>query len=231
METEKVAIIALIAISFAISMYAYPMLPESVASHWNAAGEADGHMPAIWGAFLMPALSVALFLLFLAIPVIDPLRANIEAFKKDYYRFILVMLLFIFAVHAQSLLWNMGTMLSFRLTMPILLGGLIFYLGDFLGKAKRNWFIGIRTPWTLSSDAVWEKTHRLGSRLFKAAGIASVASILLPADGMVIVVALIIGAAVATMVYSYMAYRELLNGPAKEKRPMATSRRTAGKGG
>lgn len=218
METERLAIIALIVLSFAISLYVYPMLPESVASHWGFDGEVNGYLPAVWGAFLMPVLSVILFLIFLAIPMLDPLSENIKAFKKDYDRFIFVMVLFLFLVHIQTLLWNLGTRISFNLTMPVLFGGLFFYIGHLLGKVKRNWFIGIRTPWTMSNDVVWEKTHRFGGWLFKAIGILAVLSILLPAGAMIIVIALIIAAVIAIIVYSYLAYRDLMRGSLKGKR-------------
>jgi len=216
MEIEKPAAIVLMALSFVIGFYVYPMLPASVASHWDAAGEVNGYMPAFWGVFLIPILSIALFLVFLAIPRIDPLSANIN--KKDYHGFILVVILFLFLVHIQTLLWNLGTEISFSLTMPLLLGGLFFYLGGFLGKAKRNWFIGIRTPWTMSSDAVWEKTHRLGGWLFKVVGVLAILSILLPANGILVVIALMIGAAIATVVYSYLVYRDLMGQASQKKR-------------
>jgi uncharacterized membrane protein len=209
METIRLATIILIALSFAISIYAYPLLPPVLASHWDADGNVNGHMPALVGAFIMPALSIVLSLIFIAIPYLDPLRANVETFMKDYQRLIFVIILFMFAVHVQALLWNMGTRISFNLTMPVLMGGLFIYLGYFLGKAKRNWFIGIRTPWTLSSDAVWDKTHRLGGELFKAVGVVSVLSVFLPAGGFIFVIALILGASVATVAYSFIVYRDL----------------------
>ncbi len=146
METEKLAATALIASLFAVSVCAYPMLPDPAASHWGPEGEVNGYLPAFWAAFLIPALSAALFVILLAVPRIDPLRANIDAFRKDYHGFILVVVLFLFLVHAQALLWNLGTRISFNLTMPVLMGGLFFFLGGFLEKVKRNWFIGIRTP-------------------------------------------------------------------------------------
>jgi uncharacterized membrane protein len=212
MELEDLVSILLIVISIALSIYALPALPQDLASHWDMAGEVNGHMPAFWGAFLMPAISAALFMMFLAIPLIDPLSANIKAFQKDYHRFILVLILFLFLVHIQILLWNLGTKIGFNLTIPILLGGLFFYLGTLLGRVKRNWFIGIRTPWTMSSDEVWDKTHRLGGKLFKAVGVISILSILLPTGGILVVIALIIAAAISTVVYSYLAYRDIMAG-------------------
>ena len=217
MENELKAAILLILVSFAVGAYAYGLLPAQVASHWGISGEPNGYMPAIFGAFFLPGLMAVLFAIFIAIPKIDPLRANTEAFKTEYYRFVLVILSFMFLIYAQSILWNLGTEISFNLTMPVLLGCLFFYVGILLEKAKRNWFIGIRTPWTLSSDEVWVKTHKLGSKLFKAVGVASVVSVLLPAYALVIVIGLIVGAAVALVVYSYMVYTKLKKTVKKSK--------------
>jgi uncharacterized membrane protein len=216
MEIEKLATIALIILSFAIGLYVYPMLPENVASHWGASGEVNGYLPAFWGAFLIPALSAVLFVVFLVIPLIDPLSENIKAFRKDYLRFVFAVILFLSFVHVQTLLWNLGTQVRFNLTLPVLLGLLFFYTGHLLGKLKRNWFIGIRTPWTMSSDEVWDKTHKLGGALFKAVGVVSVLSILLPIGGMLLVIALIIAAAIAIVVYSYLVFRKMKK-PVKKK--------------
>ena len=223
METEKLATILLIAISIIIGAYAYPMLPSSVASHWGLSGEVNGYMPAFWATFLMPALSVVLFLVFLAIPLVDPLSENIKAFMKDYLRFVFIVILFLTLVQVQMLLWNLGTQISFNITLPVLLGLLFFYMGHLLGKVKRNWFIGIRTPWTLSSDEVWDKTHKLGGALFKAAGVLSILSVFLPIGGILLVVAMIIAIAITVVVYSYFVFRDM------KKRPVKTQKKQPGK--
>jgi uncharacterized membrane protein len=101
-------------------------------------------------------------------------------------------------------------MVSFNLTLPVLLGGLFFYTGIVLEKVKKNWFIGIRTPWTISSDEVWDKTHRLGGKIFKAVGVVSVVSVLLPAYAFLIVIGLLVGAAVGLVAYSYVEYAKLM---------------------
>lgn len=205
MDIQLKAAIAVVFISFAITAYAYPSLPQEIATHWNAAGEVDGHMPAP-SAFFVPALSLGLLLLFLAIPKIDPLQANIRSFIGEYHKFILVIVFFLSLVHLQSLLWNLGTRVSFSLTMPALLGGLFIYLGTFLGKSKRNWFIGIRTPWTLSSDEVWDKTHQAAGKAFMAAGILSLAGVVLPAYAIWIALVAVLVAALGSVAYSYVIY-------------------------
>ena len=117
--------------------------------------------------------------------------------------------LFLLVVYAQSVLWNLGKEISFSLTMPFLFGALFIYIGFFLEKTKQNWFIGIRTPWTLSSPEVWEKTHKLGGKLFKAAGVLSVLSVFFPAYAFLVVIALVIASAIATVIYSYLVYARL----------------------
>ncbi|MFH0737479.1 MAG: SdpI family protein [Candidatus Micrarchaeota archaeon] len=209
MENELKACILLIFVSVAVGAYAYALLPDPVASHWGISGEPDGYMPRGAGAFFLPALLAALFSLLIVIPRIDPLRANIEAFKTSYHRFVLVVMSFLFIVYLQSILWNLGTEISFNLTMPVMLGVMLFFVGILLQKAKRNWFIGIRTPWTLSSDDVWEKTHMLGAKVFKAVGVASVVSVFLPAYAMLIVIGLLLAASVGLVIYSYVAYARL----------------------
>ncbi|HSB47109.1 MAG TPA: SdpI family protein [Candidatus Bilamarchaeum sp.] len=206
---ELKAIALLVVISFAVGAYAYPHLPGIAVSHWNASGEADGYMPREYAAFLLPAISGVLALVFLAVPMVDPLRANIESFKKAYFRFCIAMLLFLLLVHAQAMLWNLGTRINFNLTMPVLLGGLIFYLGSFLAKAKQNWSIGIRTPWTLSSTEVWAKTHRLGSKLFMAAGALCLLSALIPEYSFIVIFGSVASAALASVAYSYLSYARL----------------------
>lgn len=210
MENELKAAVLLVLASFAVGAYAYALLPEQVASHWGISGEANGYMPKTVGAFLLPVLLLVLFAVFVVIPRIDPLRANIETFKTHYYGFVLVITAFLFLVYVQSILWNLGTMISFSLTMPVLFAGLFFYVGILLEKAKRNWFIGIRTPWTLSSDEVWDRTHRLGAKVFKAVGVASVVSVLLPAYAFFIVIGLLVAAAVGLVAYSYVEYVRLM---------------------
>jgi uncharacterized membrane protein len=217
MENELKAAILLVLASFAVGAYAYSVLPDTVASHWGISGEANGYMPKFFGAFLFPAILVVLLALLLVIPKIDPLRANIETFKTYYFRFVLVIMAFMFLVYLQTILWNLGTRINFNLTMPILLGGLFFYVGVLLEKSKRNWFIGIRTPWTLSSDEVWDKTHELGAKVFKVAGVLMLFAVVLPAYAFLIIIGLILVAALGTVVYSYVAYEEVMKKGGKKR--------------
>lgn len=202
------AIFGIALFSFAIGIYFYPQLPEEMASHWNAQGEADAHMPKFWGLFLFPSVLVGLSLLFIAIPVIDPLKENIEKFRGYYDGFVVLFFLFMLSVYFQMILWNLGMEISPNLTLPIGLGLLFFYIGILCENAKRNWFIGIRTPWTLSSERVWEKTHKIGGKLFKIAGAIAFAGLLFRSHALFLALVPAILAAAYAVVYSYIEYQK-----------------------
>jgi len=186
------------------------MMPETIASHWNAEGQVNGYMPKTIGVFLMPIISLALALLFMIIPMIDPLKANIEKFRKHYDRFIALILLFLLAVQMQVILWNTGTPISPNMTFPVGLGILFFYTGVLCENAKRNWFIGIRTPWTLSNDLVWDKTHKIGAKLFKISGIIAIFGVFFQSQAIFFSIIPVIFASIFTVIYSYVEYRKIM---------------------
>ncbi|MEM3479188.1 MAG: SdpI family protein [Candidatus Bathyarchaeia archaeon] len=205
---SEVFVLVLAALSLCVSVCLYPLMPEKVASHWNVRGEVDGYLPKLWGLFLLPIIFAGVALLLIAVPRIDPLRENIMAFRKYYDGFIILFSLFLFSIHLQVILWNIGVRVSPATTVPIGVGLLFFYIGILCENSRRNWFIGIRTPWTLSSDRVWEKTHRLGGKLFKAAGVIAMLGALIQEHAFILILAPIIFAAAYTIIYSYVEYQK-----------------------
>ena len=207
-KKAQIITIIIILISFAVGVYFYNQFPDKVASHWNIQGEVDGYMSKFWGAFLMPIVCLGLFLLFLLIPRIDPLKRNIEKFRKYFDTFIVLIILFLFYVYLLTVFWNVG--ISFNMSRVILpaIGILFYYIGVLLKHAKRNWFIGIRTPWTLSSDNVWEKTHKLGSKLFKTAGVIALLGIFFQSLAIWLILVPVILVSVYTIFYSYFEYKK-----------------------
>jgi uncharacterized membrane protein len=178
MNTKITTMIALILIAIAAiaGLLLWNQLPEQMASHWNINDEADGFTSKFWGVFLMPIVTLGMFGLFIVLPNIDPLKANIEQFRGAFNLFIVLIIGFMLYVHAITLVWNLGYQ-NFRFSMALLpaFGALFFFIGYMLKQAKRNFFIGIRTPWTLSSDSVWDKTHQLGGNLFMLIGVLTFA--------------------------------------------------------
>ncbi len=210
MRKTTAVITILIIFSFIVSIYFYPHVPETMATHWNSRGEVDGYMSKLWGLFFMPLLITGLAVLFLAIPRIDPKRENIAKFRKYYDGFVILLILFMLAVHLQVLLWNAGIRISPNSVFPVGIGFLFYYIGILIENAERNWFIGIRTPWTLSSDRVWKKTNRLGGKLFRIAGIAAVLGAFFPDLAFFFVLGPALFIAGFTAVYSYLEYQKEL---------------------
>jgi uncharacterized membrane protein len=185
-------------------------VPEQMATHWNSQGEVNGYMSKLWGLFFMPVLITGIAILFLVIPRIDPKKENIGKFRKYYDGFIIIFIIFMIAVHLQTLLWNIGIEISPNTVFPAGTGLLFYYIGILLENAERNWFIGIRTPWTLSSDKVWKKTNRLAGKLFKLAGIVAIFGAFFSRLAVFFIVVPALFIAGFTVVYSYLEYQREL---------------------
>jgi len=203
------AIGALAVVFFILAGAFYPFMPELMTSHWNAKGEADGMMSRFWGLFLFPLVSLGITVLLLAIPKIDPLKANIQKFKSYYYGFIISFLVYFLYIYILTLVWNLGWKFNFSQMIIPAVGILMFIVGVLTSKAKRNFFIGIRTPWTLSSDEVWNRTHRLGGIMFKIAGIVILLLSFVSEIAIYVLLGLALGITVWLIVYSYILFRRL----------------------
>jgi uncharacterized membrane protein len=180
-----------------------------IANHWNAAGEADGYGTTFSGLYFLPLLTMGLTIFLMVMPSIDPLKANVESFRPNYNIFVLTFAGFMYYIHSLTIAWNLGFKFQMNVMMAPAFGILFIVVGWLVKKAKRNFFIGIRTPWTLSNDIVWEKTHRLGGTLFMISGILITGSAALPFATMWILLGSAIGGAVISVVYSYIVFRQL----------------------
>ncbi len=199
--------ITLIAIAVLAGLLLWDRLPDPMPGHWNAAGEIDGYISKFWGVFLVPIISIALTGLFLIIPRIDPLKANIAQFRAAFNWFIVVFMAYMLYVYALTLVAALGTPFNMTLMLLPAVGLLFIGVGYLMSGAKRNFFIGIRTPWTLSSDTVWDKTHKLGSKLFMLGGVVTILCAFLGESGIWIMLAAMLGASFVPVVYSYVLYQ------------------------
>lgn len=203
------ALSALLLISAAVSAALYPSFPEAYVSHWNASGEADGTMSKAFGAFFVPGMMLVFLGLYALVPKIDPLKDNLEKFRKGYDLLWLALFFFFAYVHGMTVLWNLGARFGFVRWMTPAFAGLWYVLGIVLSRARRNWFVGIRTPWTLASDAVWNDTHTFGAKLFKATAVVALFGVLLPASRVLWFILLpVILTSVATVLYSYLSWKK-----------------------
>lgn len=186
----------------------YDQLPEPMASHWNINDEVDGYVSRFWGVFMLPLVMLVLSVIFFVIPLLDPLKENVAEFRGVYNLFILLMTLFLAYVWKLTIFWNLGyRFFKMRTALLPALGLLFIFVGYMLRTAKRNWFVGIRTPWTLSSDFVWAETHRLGGILFMVSGLLAILGVFFGAHALWFTILPILGSTVFLYIYSYILYR------------------------
>ncbi len=199
-----------IAGAFLLSAAVYSRLPSPMATHWGINGQPNGYSSRVVGAFLMPALALVLWAFLRGLPIIDPRRANYARFQGTYDLVVNAVITLLAAIHVVVL----GTALHWPVPRidrmaPLGVGALMLLLGNVLPRARPNWWFGIRTPWTLSSDTVWTRTHRVGGYFMTAAGAIAICSVFLPpAAGFVVFMVAVLGASLASVVYSYVVWKE-----------------------
>lgn len=200
----------LVAVALAISLAAYGRLPDPMPVHWDIHGQVDGYGSRIVGAFLNPLIMLAIALLIPVLPKIDPRGKSYDKFMPTYFTMMNATITLLFVIHIVALGSAMGLNIPILRLIPAAFGSLFIVLGNLLPRVRPNWMVGIRTPWTLSSDRVWERTHRVGGYLMMGAGvILVVATPFVPAAA---AIALIMGgvivAALGSVIYSYVAWRQ-----------------------
>ncbi len=207
MRKFQVISLLLVQFSFCAVFYVYPLLPEKITTHWDAQGVANG-----WSSksmvYFLPFLTLLILGLLIYLPKFDPMRKDAEGFQFYYDCMVLGTTLFLTYLNLITLWVNLGNELniSFALTPAF---ALLFYgIGIMLEHAKPNWFIGIRTPWTMSNEKVWNKTHALGAKLFKAGGIAVLLGLVFPQVAIPLVLAVAIAGGLGSVVYSYVEYNK-----------------------
>ncbi|MGE5544031.1 MAG: SdpI family protein [Bacillota bacterium] len=188
----------------------YPHLPEQVPSHWNLKGEIDSYTSRTWGAFLMPLLVPALYLMMILLPVIDPRRDNYVRFQDAYRLMRWSLILFLGGLYVLTMLFSLGYNINVSLIVKAGVSLLLTVIGNFMGQFRHNYFVGIKTPWTLASEEVWHQTHRLGGRVWVLGGLVCLAMspINYPWANYLYFVSIMV-MALLPMVYSYLLYRRI----------------------
>ncbi|MFC6716536.1 SdpI family protein [Natrialbaceae archaeon GCM10025810] len=201
-----------VVLSAVVSALAAPELPDRIVTHWNAAGEPDGTMAKGPALVLLPGLSALSLALFAVLPRIDPLGENVAAFRPSYDWFVVIVAAFFALLHGGIVAFNLGYEVDVTLLVVGSLAVLFYSLGILLERAEPNWFVGIRTPWTLSDEAVWNRTHRLGARLFKLTALLAALGLFVPDYAVYFVLVPVLATAVVTLAYSYYLYERLERG-------------------
>jgi uncharacterized membrane protein len=195
-------------LSLLLGLAAYPYMPDQVANHWNAYGQADGFTTKMSAIIFMPIMILAIGALMIFLPRLDPLKANLAGFQGSYYRVVVLMAGFLFYLQGITLVWNLGWDFNLVMALTPAFAVLFYFIGILVEKAHRNWFIGIRTPWTMSSDMVWEKTHHLGGKLFKLCALFTLVGMFFPDYALFFMVIPVLSISFGLVLYSYVAYQQ-----------------------
>jgi len=184
----------------------YPHLPGRVPTHWDLHGNVNGYSPRFPAVVLMPGIMAGMLLMFAVLPALSPRHFEIEPFLSTYLYLMLVITVAL-AYFQAIVLWA-----AFRPGLPIkqtISGGvcvLWMLMANVMGKVKRNFFIGVRTPWTLASEQVWYATHRFAARLWMWSGLVGLfLAFIYP----LMVIAVIIGSGFVPVVQSFVYYKRL----------------------
>jgi uncharacterized membrane protein len=207
-KTEFIPL-SLIIISTIASFYFYFNFPDQVAIHWNMSGQPDNWSSKGFAAFFFPFFILGLYLMLLFLPKVDPKKEKYKQFGKVYNIFKNIFILFMMSIYFLTSFNSLGYNVPIEIYMPVLSGILFIIIGNYMGKIKINWFLGIRTPWTLSSETVWNQTHRVGGKIFMLVGFILSLMHWWPENLQVLIfisIALIVF--FGTFVYSYFLYKK-----------------------
>ncbi|MDR3619984.1 MAG: DUF1648 domain-containing protein [Paludisphaera borealis] len=206
--------IVLTAFTWGVSAWFYPGLPQTIPTHWNIHGKVDGYGDKRWALFLMPLGTTAMLVLFRFLPALSPKQFEVDSFRSTYL-FILVAIAGLFAYLQVMILlttWQevRGGDKWFDVGRALMGGMFLFFglMGNVMGKVRKNFYIGIRVPWTLASDRVWNDTHRLAAWLMV---LGSVVGLVIVLTGLPLPLAfgVLMASALIPVVYSFFHYKAL----------------------
>lgn len=208
---RELPIILIIIAAFAISFYYYPMLPDKIPTHWNFKGQIDGYSGKTAGAFMIPIMNLAMYGLFIFLPKLDPKRENYKLFESTYVYFRYLFHIFFFGMHIMIIAAALGYPVDTGRLVMLGISLLFMLMGNVMGRLKHNYFMGIRTPWTLANEEVWKRTHRLGAILMTCGGfIGAILALLRVNPGWIFALVLMVTAFIP-VVYSYLIFNKLKN--------------------
>jgi len=199
-------------ISLITALYMINGLPDGIQLpiHWNINGEIDSYADATIALIFPPVIMIVILSIFSVLSKLDPRTENIQRSQKPIAAFSIAITLFMLVLEGSYIAMMNGIEVPMIMVVGITVGILLIIIGNYLGKTRSNFFIGIRTPWTLSSDAVWQKTHRLAGKLFMISGLIMVISCLLtPTTNLgVLIIFTVLPAALIPCIYSWRLWTE-----------------------
>lgn len=209
MSHRKGAVVLLAVLATVMTALLYGDLPSTIAVKWSGTGAVTNTMPVFPGAFLLPAVAIGIVLLIDLALYVDPLRANLREFEDALDTLALAIGGFLVYLQALVIGANIGLIGSPIRYLFLPMAGLVYYMGRFMEQAEQNWFFGIRNPWTLSDERVWDRVHAVAGNWFRAAALLIACATVVPQYGIALVVGPMVLAAGGATVYSFWLYRSL----------------------
>jgi len=205
MKISKIHIISLvvIALMFVGAYLTMSTLPTKIATHWNFADQADGFTENKNFVFFIPALAFIVLEIYMWIQKFDPLHKNAEEIKKYYEGVGLVITLFFAYLQCITMLWNISATFSMSKALSPAFACLFIFIGYILPKTKQNWFLGVRTPWAMTNENNWQKTHEFGGKLFIFSGFIMLLGVVLGPIGLGAGIACVLISSIIVYFYSY----------------------------
>ena len=196
------------ALTAAVSVWAYPRLPPRVATHWGIGGQPDGYSSKLLAVVMLPLMILGMRALLSVLPRIDPKGENYQKFASTYWLIFNGVIVFMGVIHLAILGYGLGAPVRMDRVVAAAVGVLLIVIGNYITRVEPNWFVGIRTPWTLSSDRVWRRTHRVGGWILVTGGALIVLTLFVPAGAVLpIFLGTIALVAVVPVVLSYLLWR------------------------
>ena len=204
-----IAALGFVLLGLVVSAVAYPDLPARMTTSFDDTATAQETMATPLALVLFPAIGVVSLGAFLVLPRIDPLGENVEAFRAQYDGFVVLFVGLLQYVHLLLVYWNLGNRFSIGAALAPAIGAIVYYAGVVFENAEQNWFVGIRTPWTMTDERVWQRTHDRGATLFKIAGLVAVFGFVAGEYAIWFMIGPVVLVALYLVVYSYREYRRL----------------------
>jgi len=203
--------LAIIILMLLSSVWAWRQIPPNtqLPIHWGINGQPDRYTGKFWGLFMMPVVVTVMGILLLLIPFIEPRKKHLNLSMKAYNIILIAIFLLMGMIHIFVIMSSLNKEINIDRAVPLGIGLLFIIIGNYMGKIRSNFLLGIRTPWTLSSELSWNKTHRLGGRLFVLCGflLALSASLFTSQVTFTILMVGVIGLVIVTFAYSYIVWK------------------------
>ncbi len=195
-----------------MAILSYPFLPAMVPSHWNAAGQIDAYAPKLRMVLLFPLLSIGIYVLLRVLLAASPRLGNQSPrANRNIINFIFAgVFLFMLVIQLATTAVALHVAIDVSLIVSLAVSVLFIFMGNYMGKLRRNFWAGIRTPWTLTNETVWERTHRFGGWVFVIGGLVNVVLSFIPAMRFYSLLAIVLIMVLSSTVYSYVAYQRIV---------------------